>query len=107
MSSSLLLSTTISSLAANVGHRGETLIMTELMNGILNSQIAKRLMLLLRGVEMAGRTMEETCYLPEIWAVLGEDAGLECLLGMLDEEEKEEREIRDTEEREIRGNQTF
>ena len=56
---------------------------------------------------MAGRTMEETCYLPEILAVLGEDAGLECLLGMLDEEEKEEREIRDTEEREIRGNQTF
>jgi hypothetical protein len=47
--------------------------------------------------------MEDTCYWAEIWAVLGEDAGLDCLLGMLEEEEKVEREIRDAEEKEIRG----
>jgi len=77
------------------------LIMTELMNGVVNLGMAKRLMLLLRGVESAGDTMRSVCYFEDLWTVMGEDVGLEVLMGILEEEEKEERGIREEEEREI------
>ena len=129
---SLLVTSTVKSLAVTAGHRGETLIMAEvracssrigreilevarrslsrispplrqLCNSLLHGLVAKRFARLLVGVEGATEVASGCAFLGDVHVALTCRAGLEHLLMMLDEEADMKESIVQAEEVELRN----
>lgn len=100
---SLLMTSTITSLANTAGHRGETLIMAELCNSVLHNTMAKRLMLLLRGIEDSRGIVEEFGAFKDVATALCCRMGVEELVRLIEEEGRVKEQIVLAEELEKRN----